>query len=301
MAGVPIRIMVARHSTFYSPLIATLAAGFWADGNLAATYAVLPPGARSHDLIRRGEIDIMQSAVSTNWGAMEKGMRDLPVHFALINQRDGFFLVGRKPEAPFHWRHLEGRKLLVDSIPKQGEPPPQPLAMLRYAAHCQRLDWNKIELIDGHSPEEAGLAFRQGRGDYIHQQGPAPQQFERDGLGSIVAAVGDAMPPVAFSSLMASRAFLQTEAAKFFVGAYLKAKQWVVDALAEDVARAEASYFPGISHEALTASISRYQMLGCWRDGIKISRQLYEQALNVFEYCGAISRRHAYEEVVVSI
>ena len=40
------------------------------------------------------------------------GVEPLPVHFAQINQRDGFFLVGREPEPAFAWKNLEGRTLL---------------------------------------------------------------------------------------------------------------------------------------------------------------------------------------------
>jgi hypothetical protein len=36
----------------------------------------------------------MQSAVSSNWKPREQGIEPLPVHFAPINQRDGFFIAG---------------------------------------------------------------------------------------------------------------------------------------------------------------------------------------------------------------
>ena len=48
-------------------------------------------------------------------------------------------------------------------------------------------------------------AFRSGAGDYVHLQGPAPQQLEADGVGHVVASVGEAIGPVAFSSLCARR------------------------------------------------------------------------------------------------
>ena len=38
-------------------------------------------------------------------------------------------------------------------------------------------------------------AFRKGEGDYIHQQGPAPQQLEHDKVGHVVASVGEAIGP----------------------------------------------------------------------------------------------------------
>ena len=51
-------------------------------------------------------------------------------------------------------------------------------------------------------------AFKRGEGDYIHLQGPAPQQLEHDGHGHIVTALGDAIGPCAFSSLAATRDWL---------------------------------------------------------------------------------------------
>src|SRR3972149_7710823 len=121
-----IRILVSRHSAFYSPLISTIAAGFLAEEGLKATYGALPQGGSAHDLTRKGEADVIQGAVSYNWGPLEKGERDLAVHFAQINQRDGFFLTGREADPSFTWKGLEGRSLLAD----HGG---QPLVMLKYA------------------------------------------------------------------------------------------------------------------------------------------------------------------------
>src|SRR5438876_1025948 len=69
-------------------------------------------------------------------------------------------------------------------------------------------------------------AFRKGEGDYIHQQGPAPQQLEHDRAGHIVASVGQAIGPCAFSSLATTRAWLASDAAKRFTRAYRKARAW---------------------------------------------------------------------------
>jgi len=286
-----LRILVSRHSAFYSPLIATIAGGFLAREGLDATYGVLPAGATSRDLIRRGRVDIVQSAVSSNWGPMGSGDIDLPVHFAQINCRDGFFLSGRRPD-PFAWQKLEGATLLAD----HGG---QPLAMLRYAVQQQGVEWNRVGIVDAGTVDEMDAAFRAGRGDYVHQQGPAPQQLEQDGVGHLVAALGEAMPEVAFSSLTASRAFLATDPARRFVRAYTQAREWVRTAAAEEIARAETGFFPGVPVEALAAAIARYQKLGCWNGEIGIRKDLYEQALDVFLSQGVIGRRFPIEDVVV--
>ncbi len=288
-----VRILVSRHSAFYSPLISTLAGGFLAEEGLAGTYSVLPAGRHARHMIRDGEVDVVQAAVSSSWGPMEGGETNLPVHFAQINQRDGFFLTARR-DLWFDWKKLEGATLLAD----HGG---QPLAMLKYAARCQGVDWRRIQVIDAGSPKEMDAAFRGGQGDYVHQQGPAPQQLEREGMGYVAAVVGEAMPPVAFSSLMASRAWLATGEARAFLRAYRKAREWVNQASAAEVATREAAYFPGVDADALGAAIVRYQMLGCWRGSLEITRELYEQALDVFLASGAIKQRHAYEQVVANL
>ena len=292
MADGVIRVMVSRHSAFYSPLISTVAGDELSKLGFETSYDVLQPGQRSHSLLNEGEIDVMQSAVGSNWGSMEQGATDLPVHFAQINRRDGFFLAGREPDDEFDWKKLEGATLLAD----HGR---QPLLMLRYAAHSQGVDWSKIEAVDAGDVEEIDAAFRSGLGQYVHQQGPAPQQLEKEGLGHVVASVGEAMPEVAFSSLLATREFLASDAARAFTKVYRETREWVAEAPPEEVAAIEASFFPDIDRNVLAATIGRYQQSGTWAGDIAIPRDLYEQALNVFEYGAAVTQRHAYDDVVV--
>ena len=85
------------------------------------------------------------------------------------------------------------RRVLVDHAQ-------QPLAMFKYALHLKSVDWGKVIAVNSGSPEEMDAAFRRGEGDFIHLQGPLPQQLEKDGVGRIVGALGEVIPPIAFSS-----------------------------------------------------------------------------------------------------
>ena len=106
------------------------------------------------------------------------------------------------------------------------------------------------------------------------------------------------MPPVAFSSLCCAREFQKAEAYRVFRNTYERAREWVRTAPAEEIAAAEASFFPHIAIESLAAAVNRYQALGCWEGSLEIPRDLYEQALDVFQSAGEIAWRHSYEEVV---
>jgi len=176
----------------------------------------------------------------------------------------------------------------------------QPMTMLKYAAKVNGADWARIRLVNAGTPEEMQRAFRGGDADYIHLQAPYSHQLQEEGAGRVVASVGASMPAVAFSSLCCSREFLDTPAFRAFVAAYRESREWVRSAPAAEVAEKEAGFFPGISTAALTASIADYQKVGNWQGGIEIPRDLYEQALNVFESAGEVKARHRYEEVCAS-
>lgn len=284
--------MVTRHAAFYSPLISAIAAGFLEQEGLAPSYTIATPQRSVVDGIRDGSVHLGQSAVSSSWGVLERGGSTDTVHFSQINERDGFFIAAREPDPDFNWSKLIGKQVLVDHLQ-------QPLAMFKYAAHQRGVDYESIESIDAGGVEEIDAAFRAGQGDYVHQQGPAPQQLEKEGIGHVVACVGEVIGPVAFSSLTASPEWLRTDMARTFMHAYRKARHYVNNTDAATIAKAEAGFFKGVDHDALTRAIEFYQGLGCWQVDPCITREAYDRALDVFLHSGVISKRHAYETVVV--
>ena len=286
-----IRIMFSRFSAFYSPLIAAQAEGFLKAAGLDAEFSVAGPGSSPQAGLRDGSLDLIQSAVSSSFAPLERGEALDLVHFAQINQRDGFFIAARSPDTAFTWAKLAGARVLVD----HGA---QPLAMFKYALHRRGVDYRAISVVDAGSPEAMQAAFRAGEGDYVHLQGPAPQRLEGDKVGHVVASVGEAIGPVAFSSLCARRDFIATEMARAFTGAYAQARAWVRETPAARVAETEAGYFKDVDREVLTRTIAAYQRLGCWAGPLAIPRDAYEVSLDVFEHSGLITRRHPYDAVV---
>ena len=285
-----INIQFTRFSAFYSPLISTMSGGFLKEQGLEPSHSIAPAGKSAIDALVDGSAHVVQSALSQGIASLDKGVKPVTVHFAQINEKDGFFLTGRKPEPNFKWSGLVGKKVLVD----HGG---QPLAMFKFACHKVGLDYNSIQAIDAGNGKAMDEAFRKGEGDYIHQQGPAPQQLEHDGVGHVVASVGEAIGPCGFSSLAATPAWLNTDMAKAFMRAYKKTRKYINETPAADIAKAEASYFPGIDVGVLTKTIAFYQKLGCWTPHVEITKPAYEVTLDVFQHIGRVKRRYAYEEI----
>ena len=288
-----LNLMVYRHSAFYSPLIAGIAGGFFAAEGFEPTYTVMQPGKTVGEMLVCGAIHVSQTAVSGSWPYLEKGERAPFVSFAQINQRDGFQIASRNPVPEFGWAKLTAGKFMF----AHGG---QPQAMLAYALHKKGVSLDKATGLDAGDPQKSMSAFRNGQGDWYHEQAPYPQQLQHEGLAEVVASVGEAIGPVAFSSLAAMPRWLGTPDAIRFTRAYRKARAWVQVESAATVAATEKSFFPDIASDALIASIRYYQQLGCWDGDIAIDPAHYETALDVFAYSKLITRRHPYEKVVVA-
>jgi NitT/TauT family transport system substrate-binding protein len=289
-----INIMALRHSAFYSPLLMAMAGGFLKEEGLAHHYTLASPDNTVPDNLARGSCHVAQSAVATRFAELEKGIESDVVHFAQINNRDGFFLVAREQDAHFSWEKLIDKNVLVDHFF-------QPLAMFRYALFKQGIDANAVNFIDAGDVDAMDKAFREGEGDYIHQQGPAPQQLQKEGKGFVVASIGQAVGPVAFSSLCATGQWLDTDMANAFLRAYQKSMGYVITASAADIAQQEieANFFPGIAPDVLTQTIKDYQALGCWEHDTHISTTSFDHLQDVFLHNQVIGQRYEYDEIIM--
>ena len=287
-----IHIMVLRHAAFYSPLLATLGAGFLKTEGFDYSYTVASPENTVEQGIRDGNVHVAQSAVATSFAPLAAGTPPAFVHFAQINDRDGFFLVGRDNAKTFEWNNLIGQKVLIDLFF-------QPLAMFRYALSKQKISESLIKIIDAGDVSAIEQTFRSGKAAYAHMQGPVPQQLEKEGMGKVVASVGEVIGPVAFSSLCASPAWLKTDEALAFMRAYRKGQEFVLDEPPAVVASAVTEFFPSIDRDVLESTIASYQQLGCWQREARISRDSYDRLLDVFEYSGQLARRFEYAEAIV--
>jgi NitT/TauT family transport system substrate-binding protein len=285
-----ISIQFTLFSAFYSPLISAISSGFLKAEGLDADWSVAPPGTTAIDALVNGSAQVVQSALSQAFTPLNEGRTPPVVHFAQVNEMDGFFLTGRNPDRDFTWKRLEGAEVVMF---KGG----QPNAMFRYACHKAGVDFDKIKPITPGGAADIDKTFRSGRGAYVQQQGPFPQQLEVDGIGHIVAQVGKQIGPCGFSSLAATREWLETDMAMAFTRAYRRTRAYMNETPAAEIARAEKPFFPKIDEAVLADCIDTYQKLGCWTPHVEITRSAFEATLDVFEYNGLIKERYRYEQV----
>jgi len=285
-----INIQFTLFSAFYSPLISAISGGFLKNEGLDAQWSVAPAGTSALTSLSDDTAHLVQSALSQGFSALANNEQSNIRHFAQVNEMDGFFLTARKPDSDFQWKKLEGSKVILFSSG-------QPLVMFKYACHKAGIDFDSIDAVNVGGAAAMDAAFREGQADFVQQQGPFPQQLVTDGVGHIVAKVGEQIGLCGFSSLAATTDWLESDMAKAFVRAYKKTRVYMNEESAEEIARAQKDYFPKIDAAVLKDCIATYQSLGNWSPHIEITEQAYEATLDIYAYAGGLKQRYAYEQV----
>lgn len=291
----PLRLMETWRSIFYTPIYVSVTGGFLEREGLDVEFSTCPPqfphplSALHNDAADIVQSGIMRSIIASDWGA-----ETVPQHFAKINARDGFFILGREPQEKFDWETLRGARVIPVGFS------PMPWASFQYALRRHGLEPLDLDLRTGLSLPDAVAAFRNGEAEYVHVAEPVVQQLMADGAGHLLAALGPENGHLAYSSFAATHRFMgqrEETVARFTVG-FARALHWLSSAEADEVAEAVAEFFPENSPEALAASIDRYREQEQWPVSPVLGQPEYENLHDILLAAGMCRERQPYEKVV---
>ncbi len=289
-----LRLMETFRSLFYTPIYVAVAGGFLLREGLDTFFSTLPAGQAGVDVLRRGEADVLQTGVSRSLMALDQGHQDAPVHIAEINQRDGFFLVSRRPAEGWQWKALEGATLVPVGFT------PVPWTTLKAALARHDVNLAQVRLAQGLPLREALELFRGGGADYIHLPHPQAQQLVSDDQGHIVAAIGPGLGHLCYSSFAVTPGLLERrqEVLQRFVNGFHRGQQWLAAAAPGAVAALVAPFFPSVALPVLEASIARYKAQDTWATSPLIQEDGYNAMRDILIEGGLVRGRHSYERVV---
>ena len=294
-----LNIQFTLFSAFYSPLIITMAGGFLKEEGLEFNWSIAEPGTSAIKALLDGSADVIQSAPSQGFSTLKEGKNPEVLHFAQVNEMDGFYISARGDKSgstgDFDWHSLEGAEVVMFASG-------QPNVMFRFACYQAGIDYDKIKAITPGGAAAIDEAFRGGQGDFVQQQGPYPQQLETDGVGHIVAQCGPLIGANAFSSLAAKPEWLKTDQAKAFSRAYRRARKYLMEMPASDLANLMNPYFveagQTVDASVLTRCIESYQSLGCWTTHPEITHAAFEATLDIYI---AVSYTHLTLPTICSV
>lgn len=290
-----IRLMETFRSVFYTPIYVSVVGGFLESEGLDVTFSTCPPQF-PHPLsaLKHGAADIVQSGIMRSIIALDWGAETVPAHFAKINARDGFFVLGRQPQEEFRWESLRGANVIPVGFS------PMPWASFQYALRKHGIALDEMRLLHGLSLENAVAAFRQGQADFIHLPEPAIEQLVADGVGHLAVALGLENGHIAYSSFAATSQSMEEnpEVMQSFIQGYSKALRWLADTDAPEIGKAVASFFPDVPPDLVAQAVARYKAQHTWPLDPMLGQPEYEGLQEILVSAGLVKERQPYEKVV---
>ena len=289
-----LRLMVTYRNLFYTPIYAAVAGGFLYAEGLDVMFGTVPADRSALDMLRRAEVDIVQTGISRSMMALDAGEQDAPLHIAEINRGDGFFLISKAPADNWQWRDLEGATLIPIGFT------PVPLTSLSAALRKRGVDIGMIRMLSGLSADDALAAFRRGDADYIHMPNPQAQALIEDGAGYLAAELGREHGYLCYSSFAAAPRFIETmpHIAEQFTRGFYKAQQWLASAAPAEIAARVAPFFPECPPAVLERSVRQYKALETWSDTPAIGIDGYNAMRDILIAAGLVKRPHPYDRLI---
>jgi NitT/TauT family transport system substrate-binding protein len=291
--GRPLRVVVAFHSIFYAPLPVAIRGGHFAAEGIEVDPETPALAAGTVDALLSGVADISLSGIMRSFQLVDRGGARL-VHFAAVNDRNGFFLLSREPRPRFAWPDVVGRTIISFGGA------PTPWLCMQTVLRRHGVDPARVTFRRDLSTPDAIAAFRAREGDFIEHGPPVVDQLIADGTGHLVASMGEATGPVPFSSLMATPEMLtkQRDVLIRFVRGLYRAQRWMAASTAEEIAAVVAPVFGDIEPAIRVAAVERYLRQSTWATDPVLTRAGYETLQEILLSAGFIKKPHPFEALV---
>jgi NitT/TauT family transport system substrate-binding protein len=278
-------------SIFYAPQWVSIHGGHFAAEGLEVDVRTAGGGLTTTGVLLDGGAQIALGGIMRSLDVADRGGAFLP-HFAEVNSRNGFFLLGRSPR--FAWKDLVGKRVLSFADA------PTPWQCMLTVLRREGVDPATVRIERTLPAAQAASAFRAGEADFLETGQPVTEALLADGGAHLAASMGEATGPVPFSSYMTTTAFLRDgrDTLVRFTRALARAQRWMAQAKPEDIAALIAPAFPDVDPELRRRAVARYQRQGTWPSHPVLSRAGYDYLQQILLDGGFIRGRHRYEDLI---
>lgn len=286
-----VRFGLTFHSIYYAPFYVAWHGGHFERAGIDMEYTAYGDGRLVQEALEVGAIDIGLGGIMRSLEMYDRGIATPPVHFARVNDRDGFFLLGRSPT--FDWSDLLGKRLLIFSEA------PTPRYILRGFLAERGLDADQIDYVTDRPIGELAAAFRAGEGDFFEGPAHIVEDLLRSGAGVFLRSLGEATGAIPYSSYAAQPTVLDREPEMIMAvfRGHAAAFAWMRTVDGAAIWDAIRPAFPDADPEIFRRAVDRYQHLGTWAGSPTLDRTTYQRLAELLQRGGLISRIAPFETV----
>ena len=251
-----VKVAEVAHSIFYAPQYVALHNGYFKDYGIDAEIILTPGADKVIAAVLSGDVDIGFSGSEATIYVYNQGEKDYLKTFAQLTQKDGSFIVSRKKIDNWSLKDLKDKYIIGGRIGGMPE------MTLEYILTKNGIDPKKDVTIDT-SIAFASMqgAFIGGTGDYVSLFEPNATNVEKQGLGYIVASLGELGGVIPYTSYSARNSYIENN--KDIITNWNKAIQKGLDYVhehdAKDIANIIIKEFPDTDMDDLITVINRYK------------------------------------------
>ena len=290
-----VRVNEVTRSVFYAPQYAAIALGYFEDYGIEVELTNGGGADNVMTAVLSGQSDIGFAGPEASIYVYNEGKTDYPQVFAQLTKRDGSFLVSREKTDNFSWQDLKGKVVIP------GRKGGVPYMTLEYVLKQNGIDPTKdLVLDDSISFDLMAGSFAGGNADYVTLFEPTASLTEANGIGYIVAAVGEEAGEIPYTAYFALQSYMNEneELIQNFTNAVYKGQQWVKSHTAKEIAEKIVGFFPDTDVETLATSIQKYKDIDAWNETPVLEEAAFEKLQDVMEEAGELAKRADYTKVV---
>lgn len=290
-----IKLAEVTHSIFYAPQYVAINEGYFEDEGLEIELILTPGADKVMAAVLSKDVDIGFSGSEATIYVYQNGEKDYVQTFAGLTQKDGSFLVAREKYDNFKLEELKGKYVIG------GRAGGMPEMTFEWALRQNGIDPQKDLIIDTSIAFAAMQgAFIGGTGDFVTLFEPNATSVEKEGLGYVVAYIGELGGNVPYTAYNARKSYIENnpKIIKSFCNAIQKGLDYVKNNNPETIAQKIISFFPDTSRSDLTKMIERYKNGNAWKEKININEEEWNHLQDIMIASKELTEKSPYDKLI---
>lgn len=291
----PVTLNEVAHSIFYAPQYVAIENGYFAEEGIDLTLVTGFGADKVATALVSGEADIGFMGSESSIYIYHQNPEDYIVNFAQLTQRAGNFLVSRKPVDNFKWEDIKGSYVLGGR--KGGMPEMVFEFILKKNNIDPAADLSIDQSIDFGS---TAAAFTGNDADFTVEFEPSATALETEGVGHVVASLGEASGYVPYTAYSVKQSYLteHPEILQAFTNALQKGMEYVRSHTPEEIAKVIQPQFEETDLETITKIVTRYYEQDTWKENLIFEKESFDLLQNILQEAGELPAWTPYEDLV---
>jgi len=290
-----ITVNEVTRSVFYAPQYVAIALGYFEENGLEIDLSTGQGADNVMTAVLAGQSDIGFAGPEASIYVYNEGKEDHTQVFAQLTKTDGSFLVSREPNEDFKWTDLKGKTVIP------GRKGGVPYMTFEYVLKQNGLNpETDLVLDDSIKFDLMAGAFAGGNADYVTLFEPTASSTEKQGLGYVVASVGEAAGEIPYTAYFAKKSYIQNneDIIQKFTNAIYKGQKWANEHTSLEIAEKIVKFFPDTEVSDLETSIQSYKDINAWSINPVLTEESFNRLQDVMEEAGELAKRADYSAVV---